>query len=73
VGEVLRAEVEMLGGGERIVVCHSLACALWLGHCEQPGDARPVDRVLLRGWEALMRTRPKTCSREHRASLSGRR
>ena len=45
--EILSAELEMLGQAERVVVCHSLSCALWLAHCEQPGDSRPADRVLL--------------------------
>ena len=33
----------MLGDGERVVVCHSLGCTLWLLAAPQP----PVDRVLL--------------------------
>ena len=45
--ETLRAELGMLGDAERVVVCHSLACSLWLAHCEQTGSSRPVDRVLL--------------------------
>jgi predicted alpha/beta hydrolase family esterase len=43
----LRDELAMLGGGERVVICHSLGCLLWLRHAQ---DARPrdvVDRVLL--------------------------
>jgi serine hydrolase len=31
--------------GERIVICHSLACLLWLRHARDGGDA--VDRILL--------------------------
>ncbi|CAA9488946.1 MAG: hypothetical protein AVDCRST_MAG38-2510 [uncultured Solirubrobacteraceae bacterium] len=45
--EVLRAELGMLGDDERVVVCHSLACALWMAHCEEPAAAPPVDRTLL--------------------------
>jgi predicted alpha/beta hydrolase family esterase len=41
--DLLRAELEMLGEGERIVVCHSLGCTLWLRTAPQPA----VDRVLL--------------------------
>ena len=41
--DLLRAELDMLGGGERVVVCHSLGCTLWLRASPQP----PVDRVLL--------------------------
>jgi uncharacterized protein len=41
--ELLRAELAMLGDGERVVVCHSLGCTLWLLAAPQP----PVDRVLL--------------------------
>jgi predicted alpha/beta hydrolase family esterase len=31
--------------GERIVLCHSLACLLWMLHARESGDR--VDRVLL--------------------------
>lgn len=44
---VLRDELARLGDGERVVICHSLGCLLWLQHAR---DARPqdvVDRVLL--------------------------
>lgn len=41
--EVLDTELEMLGDGERIVVCHSLGCTLWL----LAAPERAVDRVLL--------------------------
>ena len=41
--EVLRTELEMLGGGERVVVCHSLGTTLWL-LAAPPASA---DRVLL--------------------------
>jgi predicted alpha/beta hydrolase family esterase len=41
--QYLNAELEMLGDGERVVVCHSLGCALWLA----AGPRRAVDRVLL--------------------------
>jgi uncharacterized protein len=43
----LRAELRMLRG-ELIVIAHSLACILWLHHCDAPviGDARAA-RVLL--------------------------
>jgi predicted alpha/beta hydrolase family esterase len=33
-------------GGERIVLCHSLACLLWLRHAQRGGEPR-VARVLL--------------------------
>ena len=39
----LHAELAMLGDGERVVVCHSLGCSLWLRAAPRP----PVDRVLL--------------------------
>lgn len=36
------------GEGERLVVCHSLGCILWLHHAAAPSaDAPSVDRVLL--------------------------
>jgi predicted alpha/beta hydrolase family esterase len=44
---VLRDEIDMLGSGERIVICHSLGCLLWLRHAETTTPARVVDRVLL--------------------------
>jgi predicted alpha/beta hydrolase family esterase len=44
---VLRAELRMLGEGERVVICHSLACLLWLRHAETCEAADRVDRVLL--------------------------
>jgi hypothetical protein len=41
--EILGAELGLLGDGERIVVCHSLGCTLWLLAAPQPA----VGRVLL--------------------------
>jgi predicted alpha/beta hydrolase family esterase len=41
---VLRDELAVMEG-ERVVVCHSLACLLWLLHARDSGEA--VDRVLL--------------------------
>jgi serine hydrolase len=41
--EVLDAE---LARGPRVVICHSLACVLWLHHAARTGGP-PVDRVLL--------------------------
>jgi predicted alpha/beta hydrolase family esterase len=49
--EVWRAELERLlaelPAGERVVVCHSLACLLWIGHAAAVAQAGPVDRVAL--------------------------
>ncbi|MCW2983673.1 MAG: hypothetical protein JWR63_1243 [Conexibacter sp.] len=45
--DVLRCELAMLGDGERVVICHSLGCLLWLRHAETAGAAQRVDRVLL--------------------------
>jgi hypothetical protein len=45
--EVLRDELDMLGDGERIVICHSLGCLLWLRHAEAATVNDAVDRVLL--------------------------
>ncbi|HWI75243.1 MAG TPA: alpha/beta hydrolase [Baekduia sp.] len=44
---VLRDELAMLGDGERVVICHSLGCLLWLRHAETATAADQVDRVLL--------------------------
>jgi predicted alpha/beta hydrolase family esterase len=45
--EAFAAEYGKLGGGQRIVVCHSLACALWYRASER-GLVHPrADRVLL--------------------------
>lgn len=45
--DVLRGELRQLGGGERVVIAHSLGCLLWLRHAALGGDAQPVDRLLL--------------------------
>ncbi|HWH95849.1 MAG TPA: alpha/beta hydrolase [Baekduia sp.] len=45
--DVLRDELAMLGGGERIVITHSLGCLLWLRHAERAVPEEAVDRVLL--------------------------
>lgn len=42
----LQAELAALGGQERAVVCHSLACLLWFRAAER-GVGSPVDRLLL--------------------------
>jgi uncharacterized protein len=44
---LLRAELALLGSGERIVICHSLGCLLWLRHAASAAESRPVDRLLL--------------------------
>lgn len=45
--DLLHAELAQLGDRERIVVCHSLGCALWLRAAQTlPADLR-VTRVLL--------------------------
>ncbi|GAA1875609.1 alpha/beta hydrolase [Pseudonocardia ailaonensis] len=45
--ELLHAELAQLGDRERVVVCHSLGCALWLRAARDlPAELR-VDRVLL--------------------------
>jgi uncharacterized protein len=48
---VLRDELRMLGEGERVVICHSLGCLLWLRHAESAesaaGAGLAADRVLL--------------------------
>ncbi len=44
---VLRDELQMLGDGERVVICHSLGCLLWLRHAETATVVDVVDRVLL--------------------------
>jgi predicted alpha/beta hydrolase family esterase len=45
--DVLRGELAMLGDGERVVLCHSLGCLLWMRHAESAQLAEAVDRVLL--------------------------
>ncbi|MBM2623826.1 alpha/beta hydrolase [Actinoplanes sp. LDG1-06] len=45
--DLLTAELAQLGGQERVVVCHSLGCALWLRVAQTlPAELR-VSRVLL--------------------------
>jgi predicted alpha/beta hydrolase family esterase len=43
----LRTLLASMGGRRRTVVCHSLACALWLHAVAREDVAVPVDRVLL--------------------------
>jgi predicted alpha/beta hydrolase family esterase len=45
--ELLAAELAQLGTSERIVLCHSLGCLLWLHHAVRATAAQQVDRVLL--------------------------
>jgi predicted alpha/beta hydrolase family esterase len=45
--EVLRAELAQLGDGERIVIAHSLAVALWLHAATLLTGPERVDRMLL--------------------------
>ena len=45
--ELLRAELGMLGAGERVVVCHSLSCLLWMHYARRMDPSERVDRVLL--------------------------
>lgn len=44
---VLRDELAMLGDGERVVICHSLGCLLWLRHAQDAAPRDVADRVLL--------------------------
>ncbi len=44
---VLRSALRELGDGERVVICHSLACLLWLRHVESADPVDAVDRLLL--------------------------
>jgi predicted alpha/beta hydrolase family esterase len=43
--ETLRAELNSLPSAGSVVVCHSLACLLWIHHCSE--IHRPVERLLL--------------------------
>ena len=45
--DLLRAELAQLGDGERVVVCHSLGCALWLRAAQELPVELRVSRVLL--------------------------
>ena len=44
---ILRRELGAMAkpGTERVVICHSLGCLLWIHHVAEP--SRPVDRLLL--------------------------
>lgn len=44
---LLHAELAQLGDGERVVVCHSLGCALWLRAAQDLPEELRVSRVLL--------------------------
>lgn len=45
--QTLARELAALDDGERVVVCHSLGCLLWLHHAVRATPAQQVDRVLL--------------------------
>ena len=45
--DLLRAELAQLGDHERVVVCHSLGCALWLRAAQALPPGLRVSRVLL--------------------------
>lgn len=45
--DLLHAELAQLGDQERVVVCHSLGCALWLRAAQNLPPALRVTRVLL--------------------------
>src|SRR4051794_378851 len=45
--DILLAELDMLGDGERIVIAHSASVPLWLHTAPVVAATRPVDRVLL--------------------------
>lgn len=45
--ELLHAELAQLGGGERVIVAHSLSALLWLHAVRVLGANAEVDRVLL--------------------------
>ena len=45
--EVLWARLAELHGGERVVICHSLACCLWLRSAAAVAARDPIDRLLL--------------------------
>jgi uncharacterized protein len=44
--EILGAELEQLGTGERVVICHSLSCLLWAHAAPRLGAVAHVDRLL---------------------------
>ena len=44
--ELLAAELDQLGGGERIVICHSLSCLLWAHAAPHLSTSDQVDRLL---------------------------
>ncbi len=44
--ELLAAELNQLGDGERVVICHSLSCLLWAHAAPFLGEAARVDRLL---------------------------
>jgi predicted alpha/beta hydrolase family esterase len=43
----LHEQLAQMRGGERVVICHSLACLLWLRAAPGLGDHERVDRLLL--------------------------
>jgi hypothetical protein len=75
--ETLASELAALDGGERVVVCHSLGCMLWLHHCARATPAQQVDRVLLVAppspgvlWRAVESFRPPALRPEALAAVA---
>ena len=70
----LHAELPAMEG-ERILLCHSLACLLWMLHARDGGE--PVDRILLvappctQEIEQVARFRPDGVSAEHLRAAAG--
>jgi predicted alpha/beta hydrolase family esterase len=68
--ELLRAELGMLGGGERVVVCHSLGTTLWM----LAAPRASADRVLLvapPGRRTLVRLAPSFAERRIDPATAG--
>jgi uncharacterized protein len=75
--DALASELAALDGDERVVVCHSLGCMLWLHHCTRTTPAQQVDRVLLVAptspgvlWPAVESFRPPPLSPEAPAAAA---
>ncbi len=75
--EALAGELAALDSGERVVVCHSLGCLLWLHHCARATPGEQVDRVLLVAppspsilWPAVESFRPPALSAQALAAAA---
>lgn len=71
--DLLHAELAQLGDQERVVVCHSLGCALWLRAAQTlPAELRVTRVLLVSRLGRRLSPRPTTMSSSTQAMSTGR-